>query len=271
MSRYSYDLPNHSVRLVDAQPIADIQVHEGAQRALDSGRAKRMSENLVPSALGTVLLSERVDGSLWVVDGQHRLAACRLAGVTHVRAEIHEGLDVAGEATLFMLKNREGVKPNILDECKVGFNAGLPLFVDVHNTLDKFGLKLGPAPSTNIIAAAAGVVRVVNAGGPELLERTLSVIVNAWPNGSKERWDGLLIGAVSSFLEKHGEQVDDEELSKRLGKSKISIPVEIGRRAHAAQVQTGSGNRLSIGRQIVTEIWDANRRTGRLQPKRVED
>jgi hypothetical protein len=63
---------------------------------------------------GPILVSEREDGSLWVVDGQHRMLGAKQAGETEVFANVVHGLTQEQEAELRLARNDR--KPDSLQE-----------------------------------------------------------------------------------------------------------------------------------------------------------
>jgi hypothetical protein len=77
----------------------------------------------------------------------------------------------------------------------VGLTAGLSLFVDTNNLLQNHGLEMG-STSTNSVGAVAGVLRITDTYGLEILDRTLTVAENAWGR-TAAAWDGMLLGGIA--------------------------------------------------------------------------
>src|SRR3990167_4119708 len=82
------------------------------QRTLDEARVKKIVDNYDPHLIGTILVARRSDGSLWVIDGQHRVAALRLLGHSVVLATVYADTTDAGEALLFVAANSNRGPPN---------------------------------------------------------------------------------------------------------------------------------------------------------------
>ncbi len=219
MPRYEYDLPPHKVTHKKL-PLADLNVDEVAQRSLNKNRAKTLADSFSVEAAGTIVVNVREDGTYWTVDGQHRVAAALLAGVTHLPCEIHWGLDRQGEATLFMMKNRESRKPNAQEEYSIGLAAELALFVDTEKVLLDHDLTIG-STSANSIGAVQAVVRIVENEGPEVLDWTLTVLEEAFGRHDLSSkggrcWDGMLIGGMGTFLARHGEEIGGKDALPKL-------------------------------------------------------
>lgn len=68
---------------------------------LKEKRVAEIAADWDPSGVGTITVSRRHDGSLWVIDGMHRVAAARLLGETHLPAKLFVGLTLEGEALMF--------------------------------------------------------------------------------------------------------------------------------------------------------------------------
>jgi hypothetical protein len=83
-----------------------INVDQTYQRDSKSHRAVKIASEFSWPCFGTLLLARRKDGSLFVVDGQHRLmAAMRRADIVAVPCIIFDSSDVKEEATVFVKAN----------------------------------------------------------------------------------------------------------------------------------------------------------------------
>ncbi|MFF3977187.1 ParB N-terminal domain-containing protein [Streptomyces sp. NPDC001828] len=146
--KYAYELPEHRVEHGVCIPVEDLKIDEKAQRVLNEPRARSMANNLVPEALGAIVVSQRTNGDHYIVDGMHRWHVCKLTGIPEIVAEVHHGLDQQEEAILFLIKNRESSKPTPLDEYKIGLTAGIPLFVDTESACESGTLRWVPRGRT---------------------------------------------------------------------------------------------------------------------------
>jgi hypothetical protein len=261
-SKYSYQLPEHPVDYGVVLAVDDLLVDPQAQRSLNEKRAQGYADNLVREALGSLIVSKRADGTVYIVDGMHRRRVCQLVGIEKIACEVHHGLDRQQEAVLFLIKNRESAKPDAFDEYKVGLTAGLPLFVDTEAVLRERGLAMGTGTSTNTVGAVAGVLRITETFGHEVLARTLDVAEAAWGRTSST-WDGMLLGGLAMFLGKHGEIVNDDQLAKKLGREGLAqlwIARVITMASAGGTRQTGTGSRLSTAYALVLNAWNKGRR-----------
>ncbi|MGW0531557.1 DUF6551 family protein [Streptomyces sp. NPDC003032] len=274
---YSYAIPDHPIEYAPVDPTS-IKFDSRAQRNLNKPRARVIGENLVPTALGTPILSQREDGYQYAVDGMHRVYACQLilAGevkvseqvreaIRTIHCEIHLGLSMANEASLFIIKNKESSKVGANDEFRIGVLAGHPLFVDTNVVLEKHQLKVG-SRSANGVRGIKGILSVVEDHGPEVLDQSLAIAEEAWGRGP-DTWHSVTIGGIATVISKHPEVVKHKELALRLGrqggplvfKSKIqTIATNDNTRAD------GTKGRLKAAHLAVASVWNARRSVNKI-------
>lgn len=260
-SRYPYELPPHPVKYGVQLPVKSLLIDPQTQRTLNERRAQSIADNLVREAIGSIVVSRRESGEDFIVDGMHRHRVCGLVGIEEMTCEVHMGLSQQQEAVLFLIKNREASKPNALDEYKVGLTAGLPLFVDTDTALRKRNLEVGTT-SANSIGAVAGILRITAEYGPDILDRTLTVAEQAWGR-TAQTWDGMLLGGIGMFLGRHGADIKDSDLARKIQKrgtaglwiSRVHTIATTG-----GMHNSGTGSRVSTAYQCVKQEWNKGRR-----------
>jgi hypothetical protein len=254
--RYSYWLPEHPVEPEILQ-VEDLEVDPQAQRTISERRCQYMADNFVPEAVGTIVVSRRQNGKTYIVDGMHRARVLQLNGVGTVMAEVHYDLDRTQEAMLFLLKNREskGVQP--ADEYRIGLTGKIPLFVDTEKVVQAHGLMVGSS-SANSIGAIQGILHITDRYGPEILDRVLTVVEDAWGR-TADTWNGMIIAGLGMFLGKHGALVVDKELSAKLAKA-ASAQQWVGkihsRSTDAGTKFSGTSNRTLISYHLILTEWN---------------
>ncbi|GLZ33938.1 hypothetical protein Lesp02_61260 [Lentzea sp. NBRC 105346] len=260
MSKYSYTLTPHRVTH-ERVKIADLKVDRNAQRTLNRRRAATIAVEWVPEAAGTIVISRRVDGTDYIVDGQTRTEGARLAGATEMDAEVHHGLSEADEATLFLFKNRESSRPSAHDEYRIGLTAELPLFLDTEAVLVAHKLQMG-STSTNTVGAVAGVLRITEKYGASILDRTLTVAEEAWGRSDKT-WDGMLLSGIGQFLGRHGDDINDRELARKIeaqGNAYRWYNNVIALATAGGTQQSGTGGRTAQCYALIVRAWNTGRR-----------
>ena len=73
--------------------IDELNVDHTYQRDLDQTLAQKIARDYDIVAVDPIIVSMRSDGSLWIVNGQHRAAAAKITGETEILAYVHHGID----------------------------------------------------------------------------------------------------------------------------------------------------------------------------------
>ncbi|MFI5571653.1 DUF6551 family protein [Streptomyces sp. NPDC051740] len=273
---YSYDIPDHSIEYIKVDP-RTIKFDPRAQRNLNKARAQAIAEKLVPTALGTPILSQREDG-LYAVDGMHRVYACQLilAGkvlvseevreaVQTITCEVHSGLSMANEASLFIIKNKESSKVGPNDEFRIGVLAGHPLFQDTNTVLEKHQLKVGSS-SVNGVRGIKGILSIVMEHGPEILDLSLTIAEDAWGR-TPDTWHSVTIGGIATVMSKHSDVVNPQELAQKLKRQGDPTSFRAKIQTTATNNNTrhdGTKGRLKAAHLAVASAWNAHRRVNRI-------
>jgi len=85
--------------------VNDLQIDDSYQRSLNGVSVKKMAKEFNTNLLALPLVGVRSDGSMWVIDGQHRVAAAKLASVPTIDVRLVSGLSTAQEAQMFVDAN----------------------------------------------------------------------------------------------------------------------------------------------------------------------
>lgn len=219
-------VPRPTVRLVT---VADLKVDPTVQRRLNIPRAKTIAASFDPSLLGVLCVSDRGGDGLYVVDGQHRLTALRLAGWEHkkVACNVYTGLSRSDEARWFVGLN-DARKPQALDSFRVRLVGEEPIAVDIADVLSDYGLDVGFANEDGMVAAVTALEWVYNGTGTstsgephrDALHLTIGILHAAWGK-RRNAYDALLIRAVGNIVHRHLTAGDFEAsvLAEKLGRT----------------------------------------------------
>jgi len=118
-------------------PKGSLKVDSTYQRALNNDKRLRIASNFNWAAFGVLIVAQRNDGSLWVIDGQHRLMAAQSrSDVQDVPAVIFElGSNVMDEATDFLIANKDRKPLSGVDSFKAMVVSGDPIALEVQNLI----------------------------------------------------------------------------------------------------------------------------------------
>jgi hypothetical protein len=220
--------------------VADLIVPVEYQSDHDPARVKWLVSNYRAREVGTIVVSRRPDGSLVIVDGQHRVLALRELGIEVVRAEIHDGLSIVEEANLFEDLNANRRRPTVFDLFRSRVAGERPDALQVAAIAAEYGytFRRGGAlsRSANHIQAVGAVEAIFRQGGPQLLRGVLSITSGPWA-GHSEGLEGQMLRGVAMFLRTDmGNPVDLPRLFHVLGRRP---PIAILADARAIAIATG--------------------------------
>ena len=191
-----------------------VRVDIRAQRDIHPVKVRKMLAKFDPDLLGTVILSERADGSLYVIDGQHRIAVAQAANYQGtIPALIFTGLAVREEAQMF-LGYQESSPPRTLEALRVKVEAGDEAAIEMADTLNRYGFTFLREPELRRVSAAGALQKGYRLGGATLLDRVFATIQSAWPSDETAP-HGVIVLALATFLHRFPE-VDVTRLARVL-------------------------------------------------------
>jgi hypothetical protein len=115
------------------------------QRALNNAKRLRIASSFNWAAFGVLIVARRDDGSLWVIDGQHRLMAAQSrSDVQEVPAVIFEfGANLVDEATDFLIANKDRKPLTGVDSFKAMVVSEDPIALEVQRMIHDAGRTVG--------------------------------------------------------------------------------------------------------------------------------
>jgi hypothetical protein len=251
-------------------PIGNMRVDREVQRSLDSGRAADMANNFNAAGFGFITISIRKDGSVYIVDGQHRVAALRLMGAASdhkVACQVFRGLTQADEAALFRVRNNFK-QVRVFDRFRVRVIEGDPVAVILSKTLDNHGWhvhKSGPSKQRAAFNAVSALEWVYNGAGirratvhPNAADNTIAIITGAWGHDTTGVRAEIVRG-LGLFLVQYGESVDFEKLVTELSHSEGGAGALIGKARNLNSFR--GGGVASALAEILVNLHNKGRRT----------
>lgn len=228
-------------------PVADLVIDEAYQRPLDEARVKRMAKNFRPAMVGTLEVS-RHNGKCAVFDGQHRLAAARLAGLDALPCMVHENLSQGEEAELFWHLQRDRKPIQATQAFRARLVAGDPIAAEIAEITATHGLTIGrvKGDASRQIQAVTTLERIHRRGN---LSETLDLL-DLW-EGDEGRGEASFMDGVSLLEQRYGHRLGAPE-RKRL--AAVSAVVLV-RNALSRQVKSrGWANARNRGEEVFIEL-----------------
>lgn len=233
-----------------ARPVSQVKVNAILEEGVD------------PILLGQIKLSLRPSGRYAVIDGNHRRDVCRALGITHMVANVIEGLTVKQEAKLFVKFNQVNiVKPLDKFRARLGYNE--PQAEDIVRGVEEHGLHISytkGTPSQGGLQAVGALDRLYDDLGPQAFRDVIGIIKAAW--GTERRaWTVHMIGALRQFWMRYREEVDRSRLIEAMA---MTTPERLMGAAGVFENHTAAPSTL-VGRVLV-ERYNKGLRTRRLPP-----
>jgi len=200
--------------------VSDLNVDHDVQRMYDPARVTTLEATWNQTHAGTIVVSKRADGSLYVIDGQHRKEAkARQDPDGVLDAEIHEGLTRQEEAEMFLRLNRDRKAVRPFDNYRVALVAGMPNETRVHSEVTARNLEVSHSPSANRISAVQAMLSIVQKDKDHdgLLGEVLDVAESAWGR-TAETWDNMVMRALATVIHKNRGIIDLDRLATILRK-----------------------------------------------------
>jgi methylmalonyl-CoA mutase cobalamin-binding subunit len=156
-------------------PVAALKIDEEYQRTLSPSKVAKMAREWDDKAVDIVVVSQRTDG-YYVIDGQHRVAAARKRGVTHLLCQVHANLSQGDEARLFDIKNSNRKTPDAMQTFKAKRVQGDPSAALVDELAAQIGRTVAPGKSTASNIRCAGALRTFAEQYPDTLRKVWPLI-----------------------------------------------------------------------------------------------
>lgn len=255
----------------------ELQVDERVQGARRERRVREMADNWDSRAVGIITVSMRGDGSLFLVDGQHRAASAldrrvlvettdedgeasrewKADPVNRLYAKVYEGLSLEEEAQMYITLNNTKV-PLALDRLAVAATGGDPIAVRVEQTAHKYGWAI--RKGTPRIAAPEALRRAADMDDDgEIIDRVLYIVTNAWNHDPKSTRANIIEG-LSRLIKAKPHLSDDRmaQVLKRVTPSTVLADVEQLRSTFQAKARqralaTRYDKQLSEARKLYPE------------------
>jgi len=201
---------------------------------------------------GVVTVGKRGDGSLWVVDGQHRVLGARKKGLDALASVVFQSSGPQHEAQVFYDLNKTRTGINCISIYKAMLVQGEQNTLRIQELLDQHGFAIGKKKGE---FAAANAIRDSYESG--VLGRVLSVIREAFGDGDAESWHWMygsshFIQMLTLIYKRKGSVVDDQRMALVLSRMGFKAYQKM-----ASSLAGTTGNRAAkIAPVFIEEIYN---------------
>lgn len=232
--------------------IDELHVDHLYQRDLIADRVEGIARAYDIVVAGTIVVSRRANGELWIVDGQHRTAAAKLAGEEEMLAQIIDGMTAEQEA-LKRIQGNYKAPDRAYEIFRARVFAGDVVANGLQALLAEFDSKINYVPDSqqgaNAVAAYEGIYRVDDG---KTLRATLSVIQQAFGTAYGPNASGTMVKGVAWFIARHGGEADFARLTDRMRTEGLG---SITRKSASQKVVMGGSQWINHYRSLV-EIYN---------------
>lgn len=167
-SRIRFNPPLGSMPVLQFIPLDQLMIDGDYQRSIEGGESQSLIRKIAQhwnwDLCQPLVVSRRTDRSLFVIDGQHRLAAGRMRGdISQLPCVVVDYADPADEAASFVNLNQQRRRLSKLELFKAAVASGDGQALAIVAAIDGAGLSL--APHSNYTVWKPGMIN--NIGGIE--------------------------------------------------------------------------------------------------------
>jgi hypothetical protein len=207
-------LPQRGLRpSLEFRPIADLSIDPTYQRSTDVGPSQSLIKKIAREwdwgLCQPLNVARRPDGALFVIDGQHRLAAARERGdIYDLPCVIIASSSERDEAAAFVALNQQRRPLTKLELFKAALAAGNVEAHDISEALASAGLGIANTTNTDSwkpmhVVNIAGLERCVRVHGVKILRMSCLAGAVAF-HGQVLRYFGTLFPGIVAAVAKYG-------------------------------------------------------------------
>lgn len=189
---------------------SELHLDDSYQRSTDNGAStaliKRIANGWDWRMCLPLVVSKRDDGSLWVIDGQHRLAAAKMRGdIPFLPCCVGVFGSVADEAAMFVAMNRARKPMNRLDDFHAALAASDAEAIEILDLVSEAGLTISRNTSSTAwkpgeIAFTASIASTVRKHGRQVASAALTNIAEAFPGQRVVHSGSIFLGLVKVLV-----------------------------------------------------------------------
>lgn len=249
--------------------IERLNIDESYQRATDGPHSQKIITGMVRtwewSLCQPLVVSRRGDGSLWVLDGQHRLAGARRRGdILHLPCVLLHGQDTGGEASAFVALNTRRQKLSQSDVFNGMLAAGDENAKSVQILLERTGWRIVRHTNTACygpgeLASAPMLVNALRVHGEAVVSNALASLREAYPDKPVRNGSTLLKALIAIYRDKELEGEDPDTFIEALGTVEPQDWDEFGREQRRkypvlSRIESLSAAMMATYREHVLEV-----------------
>ena len=211
-----------SEQIMDVE-LEELDVDESYQRGIKMSLVQSIANEWRDEACGMIIVSKRKNGRMFVVDGQHRMAAAKMIGKTHLPARIVEDHSPKQEAELRLQTNMKR-NESAAERFKAQLIAEVPESVAILKIVRSFKAKLAlEGIKEDSITAISAIEKLYRYDKGSTLRSVLATLHEADGELTPRNTSTRMLWATEWFLRHHAEELDRKALLTVLRQQKAAI------------------------------------------------
>ena len=195
-------------------PVEKLHIDMSYQRDQTEQAVAKIVGKFDANQAGPPTVNKRPDGSLYIVDGGHRLEAAKLMGTKTLTCRIIS-IPVEDEAALCIALNKNTVRFAPVQYFKANIRDGNPAAVEIARILAERDLRIGASHSPQVIGCVGALLTLYRKRGTVGLAKVIDTTLGAWPSDEPRRFAGQILNGIDVFYETHP-RADSDRLISRL-------------------------------------------------------
>lgn len=244
--------------------VCDLTTDPRFQRPLNQRRVRQIAAEFDPYAVGMMYVSERIDGTRIILDGQHRKEALVKMGWGDQLAPcyVYRNLELEDEARIFRIMNENRTRPTAIDLFRTKLVERDATAMDIARILSAHGLRVNPGSDRGNFRAINAAMRVYTDGGRDTFQQVISVINRAWPT-YEDPWatSSDVISGLGMVLAEYETEINLDRMNTALSKE---LPSNMVAKAKAIRV-TFSGSQATCMAMAIVATYNRGMRSHRVQ------
>lgn len=234
------------------------------QRPVGRRYVSRIAREFDARLFGIVTVSQRADGSYWILDGQHRVEALKKMGkgATMIPCEVLSGLTYQQEAHIFDKRNTNVKGMTAQDKFRGGLEANDDLYVRIAVTVSDAGFSVNVENSElteGRIPGVGSLLSIEKEYRDGMLAETLGLIRATW--GTEIGPRGTMISGVAMFISFYRDVWDRRRFITQLQKHTME---HIQRDARQIKDATGASPQQTVCAALVRRYNERLRQENKL-------
>lgn len=210
-------MATHISRKIKTVRVGDLELYVDFQRPILDSQVNKIVNNWDIEQFTYPSVGEVQDGRLIVWDGQHRVSAVKRKFGDDALIDVYYVKDTFENLARKFAKQDEARRAvSTVDKFNANVVGKEKEYLDIKDSLDKFGLVIGTGNPANHIAAANVIRKAYNELGVVNFERMINIMQQGF-TGSKDIWGAqTLKGMIELFKEYQDYNIDDAVMIKQL-------------------------------------------------------